>query len=182
MIAAQNYEHESGQLTPGEREHHTKVYQSSTRGDVKGPKPQPWDRYIDPRPLISHIAPAGEKGGTGTVHFIDGTSVSDIDVIIYATGYYYSFPFLKEEDRPWNDPNFRVLDDTITPDEAPRRDAGGLKALSVNALDALFLFLEQDRSIAFIGLREYRGFRSAYRANQQHPQSSPSPFLRPNRT
>ena len=154
MIAAQNYsESESGQLTPGEKDHHTRVYQSSTKGDVRGAHPQPWDRYIDSRPVISRIEEAGGES-KGIIHFNDGSSIDDVDTIIYATGYYLSYPFLKAADRPWSDPAFRVVEDVIDASEASPRDQGGLKALSVGALDGIFLFLERDRSIAFLGLRE----------------------------
>lgn len=156
MIAAQNYESDSGQLTPGEKDYHTKVYQSSTKGDVRGAHAQPWDRYIDSRPVISQIEPA-EGEGKGVIHFSDGTCISDVDTIIYATGYYLSYPFLKVADRPWSNPAFRVVEDVIDAVEASPKDQGGLKALSVSALDGLFLFLERDRTIAFLGLRKCQG-------------------------
>jgi hypothetical protein len=46
---------------------------------------------IAQKPSISHIkATNGER----TVHFVDGTSVRDVDAIIFGTGYSWSLPFL----------------------------------------------------------------------------------------
>ena len=46
---------------------------------------------IATKPSIAGIATSNNKR---TVHFIDGTSVSDVDVIIFGTGYTWSLPFL----------------------------------------------------------------------------------------
>jgi hypothetical protein len=46
---------------------------------------------IVPKPSISHITTTNLER---TVHFIDGTSVSDVDEIIFGTGYSWSLPFL----------------------------------------------------------------------------------------
>lgn len=46
---------------------------------------------ISPKPSISHVS---SSNGDRTVHFIDGTSVSDVDEIIFGTGYSWSLPFL----------------------------------------------------------------------------------------
>ncbi|KAF2204405.1 flavin-containing monooxygenase FMO [Delitschia confertaspora ATCC 74209] len=46
---------------------------------------------ICPKPSISHIS---TDDNTRTVHFIDGTSVADVDEIIFGTGYTWSLPFL----------------------------------------------------------------------------------------
>lgn len=45
------------------------------------------------KPTISHISTGN---GERTVHFIDGTSVRDVDHIIFGTGYSWSLPFLPE--------------------------------------------------------------------------------------
>lgn len=46
---------------------------------------------ITMKPTISHITTAN---GDRTVHFVDGTSVSHVDKIIFGTGYSWSLPFL----------------------------------------------------------------------------------------
>lgn len=42
------------------------------------------------RAAISHLS------ADGTVFFADGWRAEDVDVVIYATGYHYSFPFLQD--------------------------------------------------------------------------------------
>lgn len=46
---------------------------------------------ITPKPSISHITTTNSER---TVHFIDGTSVRDVDEIIFGTGYSWTLPFL----------------------------------------------------------------------------------------
>jgi hypothetical protein len=46
---------------------------------------------ITPKPSISHIT---TTNSARTVHFIDGTSVTDADEIIFGTGYSWTLPFL----------------------------------------------------------------------------------------
>ncbi|KAH4210374.1 hypothetical protein HBI95_074850 [Parastagonospora nodorum] len=46
---------------------------------------------IAKKPSISHVA---TTNGERTVHFVDGTSVRDVDEIIFGTGYSWSLPFL----------------------------------------------------------------------------------------
>ncbi|KAF1913440.1 hypothetical protein BDU57DRAFT_590074 [Ampelomyces quisqualis] len=46
---------------------------------------------IAQKPSISHIA---TKNGERTVHFVDGTSVKNVDEVIFGTGYSWSLPFL----------------------------------------------------------------------------------------
>lgn len=55
-------------------------------GDIAFQHPQ-----IQKHPTISHISPQ-----TRTVHFIDGTSVADVDHIIFGTGYSWTLPFLPQ--------------------------------------------------------------------------------------
>lgn len=43
------------------------------------------------KPSVSHVSAAN---GERTVHFIDGTSVADIDEIMFGTGYSWTLPFL----------------------------------------------------------------------------------------
>ncbi|KAF1843484.1 FAD/NAD(P)-binding domain-containing protein [Cucurbitaria berberidis CBS 394.84] len=46
---------------------------------------------IAPKPSISHIAVSNSDR---TVHFVDGTSVANVDEIIFGTGYSWTLPFL----------------------------------------------------------------------------------------
>lgn len=44
------------------------------------------------------LLPAIERVDSGgSIVFVDGTAVSDIDVVLWCTGYLYDFPFLREE-------------------------------------------------------------------------------------
>lgn len=45
------------------------------------------------KPSISHIS---TSNGERTVHFVDGTSVPDVDEIIFGTGYSWTLPFLPQ--------------------------------------------------------------------------------------
>lgn len=45
------------------------------------------------KPSISHIT---STNGERTVHFVDGTSIRDVDEIIFGTGYSWSVPFLPQ--------------------------------------------------------------------------------------
>ncbi|KAF2786947.1 FAD/NAD(P)-binding domain-containing protein [Melanomma pulvis-pyrius CBS 109.77] len=46
---------------------------------------------IESKPSICHV---DSSNGRRTVHFIDGTSVADVDEILFGTGYSWSIPFL----------------------------------------------------------------------------------------
>jgi thioredoxin reductase len=48
---------------------------------------------ITPKPSISHIT---TTNAARTVHFVDGTSVNDVDDIIFGTGYSWTLPFLPD--------------------------------------------------------------------------------------
>ncbi|PLB48598.1 thiol-specific monooxygenase [Aspergillus steynii IBT 23096] len=50
---------------------------------------------IDNRPQIARF-----DAETGTVHFADGSSTDAVDVVLFATGYDFSFPFLPELQGP----------------------------------------------------------------------------------
>lgn len=143
---------------PEETRRFTRVYVSSSGApspmySVTPDDPStPWMKYIDYRPLISHVAE------DGVIHLQDkGGELSGVDTIIYATGYNFSLPFCKVTDAPWRD--MRILDDRIRPGErdgGSEGEVGGMKGLGVEGLDPLLLFLENDqkRSIAFPVLRQ----------------------------
>lgn len=116
---------------------------------------RPWLRLIEQRPLIDRI----EEGGV--IRFTDGSTLEEIDVIIFATGYLYYYPFFKRSDYPWNREEVQVLDRTVEGVDVVRedgKDVGGLQGLGMRNMDELMLFLERDRSMALIGLREALGF------------------------
>lgn len=100
---------------------------------------------------MSHIKP------DGTIVFQETEeTLSGVDTIIFATGYNFNFPFCKTGDQPWD--TTRMLDSQIHPGErdgGEESEVGGMKGLSVERLDPLLLFLENDtaRSIAFPVLR-----------------------------
>jgi hypothetical protein len=135
----------------------TTVYQSSTGSNRNGynTSDDPWSPYIYQKPLISHISPPSSHHPKGVIHFTNGEEIDDVDTIIFATGYNNALPFCKASDSPWREMD--VLEEVIKPEERVGGDVwevGGVKGLHMKGLDELFLFLEGDRSIAFIGLRE----------------------------
>jgi hypothetical protein len=111
----------------------------------------PWIKLIEHKPLIERIE-------NDAIHFNDGSTLKDIDVIIFATGYYYQFPFFKTTDYPWTQEDDRVCDETIGDvdviDQINRWEKDGLQGLAIKGLDELKLFLKNDRTCAFIALRE----------------------------
>jgi hypothetical protein len=52
-------------------------------------------------PTISHLA-------ADTIHLTDGRSITDIDTIVFATGYLYTYPFLSSKIRPPPVTGYRV--------------------------------------------------------------------------
>lgn len=48
---------------------------------------------ITRKPSVSHVT---TSNGERTVHFVDGTSVPDVDEIIFGTGYSWTLPFLPD--------------------------------------------------------------------------------------
>jgi hypothetical protein len=136
----------------------TKVYQSSTgigNSSTADDPNEPWRPYIHKVPLIDRFEADGAKG---RIHFRSipfiHEPIDDVDVVIFATGYYNSLPFCKKEDEPWR--STRLLEEEITiKDGGDERDLGGMRGLHVEGLDEMLLFLADDRSLAFPGLREY---------------------------
>lgn len=84
--------------------------------------------------------------------------MEDIDTIIFATGYNNSLPFAKVTDEPWK--SCRVLDGVISLEEREKggdeSEIGGQKGLHITGLDELLLFLKDDRTLSFPGLRKSR--------------------------
>jgi lysine/ornithine N-monooxygenase len=132
---------------------YTTVYNSVTGASRAGYNSgsEPWAPYIRTVATIDHI-----EGPS--IHLKDDarTILSDLDLIIFATGYNNSLPFAKAEDLPWKSAN--VLDEVIREEErvgGDKWEVGGVKGLHMVGLDELLLFLNDDRSIAFPGLRKF---------------------------
>lgn len=137
---------------------YTTVYQSVTGASRAGYNSgtEPWTPYIRTVPTIHHIEGPSQTGPPGTIYLQDDSKLEDIDLIIFATGYNNSLPFAKAADEPWASAS--VLDEVISEDERVGGDEweiGGVKGLHMVGLDELLLFLKDDRSIAFPGLRMF---------------------------
>ncbi|GHJ89020.1 hypothetical protein NliqN6_5422 [Naganishia liquefaciens] len=140
------------------------VYQSSSQtpnmftpglsaDDAGADDARPWLRLIEQRPLIERIET--DHRTPSVIRFNDGSTLRDIDVIIFATGYLYYYPFFKRSDPPWNTPEAQVLDTPIGEEDVVdkgQNDIGGIQGLGMRHMDELMLFLETDRSMAMIGL------------------------------
>lgn len=75
-----------------------RVYQSMRHGFEIGIDPSEgvlWSSHLTTLPGIARVT--SDK----TVEFLDGQKL-DFDVIIYATGYLYSFPYYHKQDAPFN--------------------------------------------------------------------------------
>jgi len=138
----------------------TSVYQSVTGASKAGYNSgtEPWAPYIKTVATIDHFESSSDERPRGAIHLKDDskTILGDIDLIIFATGYNNSLPFAKANDGPWRSAN--VLDEVIREDEREGGDKweiGGVKGLHMVGLDELLLFLKDDRSIAFPGLRKF---------------------------
>lgn len=143
---------------------------------------RPWLRLIEQRPLIERI-------DDGLIYFKDGSTFQNIDVIIFATGYLYYYPFFKRSDHPWSRDEARVLDKTVERVDVimtDSKDMRGLQGLGMSKMDELMLFLANDRSMALIGLRKSppspTPFSQATLTPAQHTKSFPSPYSRSNPT
>lgn len=147
-------------IAPGNR---IRVYQSSSQtpnmftsglAADEDDDTRPWLRLIEQRPLIQQID-AGEEGSV--IQLKDGSTLEGINVIIFATGYLYYYPFFKRSDAPWNRTEAQVVDLPIVKGDVVdggQGDVGGMQGLGMRHMDELMLFLETDRSMAMIGLRE----------------------------
>lgn len=140
---------------------YTTVYQSVTGASRAGYNSgtEPWAPYIRTVSTIAHFEHSCDGAPKGSIHLKDGTTLEDIDLIIFATGYNNSLPFAKASDEPWKSVN--VLDEVIGEVErqgGDRWEIGGVKGLHMVGLDELLLFLKDDKSIAFPGLRSSFSF------------------------
>lgn len=97
QIASLNLDPENA-LTP------TKVYVSSSGDTSYAPRDGDWAKLVVDVPIMKRVA-------RQVIEFEDGGTVDDVDVVVFATGYYYALPFCKAVDGPWKD--VRVLDEEI---------------------------------------------------------------------
>ncbi|KAJ9105026.1 hypothetical protein QFC19_003657 [Naganishia cerealis] len=167
-------EQEMGIYPTLDNERKIRVYQSSSQtpnmftsglaADTEDDA-RPWLRLIEQRPLIDRIETPSQTSNSNqatasVIYFKDGSSLTGIDVVIFATGYLYYYPFFKNTDYPWNQESDRVLDGVIEDVDVDvearqgRSDRGGLQGLGMRQMDSLMLFLKNDRSMAMIGLRK----------------------------
>ncbi|GAA5881975.1 hypothetical protein JCM3774_002558 [Rhodotorula dairenensis] len=125
-----------------------RIYQSARSPPALG---IPWDAPDAPEYSKEvRVFPPIRRVRGREIEFEDGTSVNDVDSIIFATGYYFSFPFLSPKDAP-----FSSAPITYAPprpgDGGPRPTAeeGGLR---VHHLDDRMLFYLPDPTLAFLAL------------------------------
>jgi hypothetical protein len=157
----------------------TTVYQSVTGANRGGYNSgsEAWAPFIRTVTTIDHITGPTPSTPKGSIYLRgdDAAVSSDIDIIIFATGYNNSLPFAKAADAPWSSAN--VLDEVIGEDERVGGDqweVGGVKGLRMVGLDELLLFLRNDRTIAFPGLRKSDRCSREFRLISQHTKSFPS--------
>ncbi|WRT65333.1 uncharacterized protein IL334_002276 [Kwoniella shivajii] len=148
------------------KEDYIKVYVSSSGNTQYSATDGPWSSYITHLPLISHLSPPKKEKPKGTIHFeaSEGNesdqdiqiqerpvkTLDNVDIIIFATGYNFSFPFMRKEDKPWT--QTRLSEKEVRKGERENGDIweeGGIKGQGVDGLDELLLFLKGDRSISF---------------------------------
>lgn len=172
-----HYDAAGAALHDGEKLPFTPVYQSSSgvpninNGLQDGS--EPWKPFVENVPLIERVEGPSASFPKGRVWFYEEGAetdngiargshapLDDVDVIIFATGYYNALPFIKGADAPWSE--LRPLEDEITKEEragGAEWEIGGLRGWAVRGLDPLLLFLENDRTIIFNVLREFMAWR-----------------------
>ena len=98
---------------------------------------RPWRKRIHVVTSIERIEPV--DGRHGRLHMTDGTTIDDAGVILFATGYLYSFPFVRPDDEPFS--SAPLID-------APAKGERPHAAASVSNLDAAQLFYVPDPTLA----------------------------------
>ncbi|ODO04555.1 hypothetical protein I350_05159 [Cryptococcus amylolentus CBS 6273] len=160
----------SGEPLPGqsgEGEGFVKIYVSSSGATMFSPASESaWGKYLKQKPLVSHIDPPSPTHPKGVIHFqpppsseegtpapVSDEPIDDVDLILFATGYNFAYPFFKSTDQPWDGKS--VVDGVIREEErqgGDEREVGGLKGLTPRNLDELLMFHKGDRSLAFLVL------------------------------
>lgn len=94
------------------------------------------------------------------IHLKDGSTLEDVDVIMFTTGYLYNYPFCDPTKVPWRDhPLTRPVSGAEEGQDRPPADMvreglpvpGGQR---VRNLDQADIFYVPDRTMSFIALRE----------------------------
>ncbi|RXK41848.1 hypothetical protein M231_00847 [Tremella mesenterica] len=177
-------------ITTGD-EKYTKVYLSaSSQTQYSNTPDQPWTPFIKFVPLIKSISPSTTNHTKGIINLQDDQQISDVDVIIFATGYYFSLPFCKTTDEPWiSNGILKSYIDDGERENGWKDEIGGLKGLKMEGLDELLLFLKNDNSIAFPVLQyqivpfpfaEIQARLFSFLWSDQLPDFSKHPELPPN--
>lgn len=117
-----------------------------------GEHPPEWVRRVEVVPEIVRVE--GE-----VVHLKDGSALENVDVILFATGYLYHYPFFDETKAPWKDnPVTKPVTGAAEGQPRPPPDkvreglppAGGQRLYNLDQSD---IFYVPDRTLSFIALR-----------------------------
>ncbi|BGP22800.1 flavin dependent monooxygenase [Rhodotorula toruloides] len=126
-----------------------KIYQSARSPPQLGipwdaPEAPEYSKEVRTKPPIRRVD--GRR-----IEFEDGSVAEDVDTIIFATGYFFSFPFLSPTDAPFSShPLTYAPSLPSSPDlHGPPSAKGGLR---VHNLDERMTFYLPDTSLAFLGL------------------------------
>lgn len=138
---------QAGQVPP---EQLPRIYQSARSPPVLG---IPWDAADAPAYSKEvQTLPPIRRVERRRIEFEDGRIVEDVDVIMCATGYWFSFPFMRPTEAPFADHPVTFAPPRPSEPEgtAPRPSAKG--GLRIHHLDDRMLFYLPDPSLAFLGL------------------------------
>ncbi|KPV75868.1 uncharacterized protein RHOBADRAFT_52884 [Rhodotorula graminis WP1] len=124
-----------------------RIYQSARSPAALG---IPWDAPDAPEYSneVREVPPI-KRVEASRIEFENGVVVEDVDTIMFATGYYFSFPFLSPAHEP-----FKSHPITYSPTPSGERGApsGAEGGIRMHGLDDRFLFLLADPTMAFLAL------------------------------
>ncbi|GAA5894041.1 hypothetical protein JCM8208_002329, partial [Rhodotorula glutinis] len=124
-----------------------RIYQSARSPPALG---IPWDAPDAPEysKEVRELPPIKRVEGR-RIEFENGEVVEDVDTVMFATGYYFSFPFLSPSHEP-----FKSHPVTYSPTKSGQRGApsGAEGGIRMHGLDDRFLFLLADPTMAFLAL------------------------------
>lgn len=142
-----------------------RIYQSARSPPALG---VPWDAPDAPEysKEVQTFPPIRRIDGR-RIEFLDGRSVNDVDTVMFATGYFFSFPFLSPSSAPFSEypVTYAPPKPSDPSDSAPQPSAKG--GLRIHNLDDRMLFYLPDPTLAFLGLPylvSLRRFRRPSRA------------------
>ncbi|GAA5996183.1 flavin-containing monooxygenase [Rhodotorula paludigena] len=123
-----------------------RIYQSARSPPALGipwdaPDAPPYSKEVQTFPPIKEIA--GKH-----IEFQDGRSIDDVEVIMFATGYHFSFPFCDPSTAPFSSHPLTYAP-TKTGERGPPSAAGGMR---VHNLDDRMCFYLPDPTLAFLAL------------------------------